>query len=204
MLTVSVITPTWQRHDFLLTRCIPSVQAQDYPNVEHVIVSDGPDPELAAKISSLEPGRHPIRFWQIPVREEIKYGTRARRYGIQRAVGDLIGYNDDDDALKPQHCRRHVEALLANPDALWSKSAMISQSPGGPVNIGMGHDPAAGSIGTPMVVHRRELLDVATWGEPGAFEDWELFSQWVDAGAKLVQIDEFTVDVWPSVYRQGQ
>ena len=40
---VSVITPTWQRADLLVNRCIPSVQAQDYPVVEHIIVSDGPD-----------------------------------------------------------------------------------------------------------------------------------------------------------------
>ena len=44
---VSVITPTWQRHALLLDRCIPSVAAQDYPNVDHVVVSDGPDPALA-------------------------------------------------------------------------------------------------------------------------------------------------------------
>lgn len=43
---VSVITPTWNRHDLLLTRCLPSVQAQDYPAVEHVIISDGPDEDL--------------------------------------------------------------------------------------------------------------------------------------------------------------
>ena len=47
MLRTSVITPTWQRHDALLQRCIPSVLAQDYPAVEHVIASDGPDDYLA-------------------------------------------------------------------------------------------------------------------------------------------------------------
>lgn len=198
---VSIITPTWQRHDFLLDRCIPSVQAQDYPEVEHVIVSDGPDPELRDKIASLEPGSHPIRFYEIPVREESRWGTRARRYGIEQARGELIGYNDDDDALKPQHCRRHVETLEANPGALWSKSAMISQSPGGPIAVGLRVPPSGGNIGTPMVVHKREILDIATWGEPSSFEDWNLFSQWINAGAPLAEIDEFTVDIWPSVYR---
>ena len=43
---VSVVTPTWQRHEWLLERCIASVQAQTYPLIEHVIVCDGPDPGL--------------------------------------------------------------------------------------------------------------------------------------------------------------
>src|SRR5262252_1881600 len=44
--SVDVVTPTWERHDVLLNRAIPSVQAQTYPNVRHIVVSDGPDMEL--------------------------------------------------------------------------------------------------------------------------------------------------------------
>ena len=197
---VSIITPTWQRHDYLLDRCIPSVQAQDYDFVDHVIVSDGPDPELRAKISSLEPGRHPIYFYEIPEREEIKFGTRARRYGIEQAKGEFIGYNDDDDALLPEHCRLHAERLMASPDAGWSISRMISQTPSGPVPIGS-IIPSLGNIGTPMVVHRREMLDVATWGDPGSFEDWDLFSQWLESEIHYVYLEDVTIHVWPSSYR---
>jgi cellulose synthase/poly-beta-1,6-N-acetylglucosamine synthase-like glycosyltransferase len=41
---VSIITPTWKRRDLLVKRALPSVAAQDYPNIEHVVVSDGPVP----------------------------------------------------------------------------------------------------------------------------------------------------------------
>jgi len=58
---VSVVTPTWQRHRILLERCIPSVQSQDYPNVQHVIVSDGPDPELASRLLTWQ-DRHPVVY----------------------------------------------------------------------------------------------------------------------------------------------
>ena len=51
---VSVITPTWLRHDWLLHRCMPSVQGQTYPHIEHIIVSDGPDPELAVLMKDLQ------------------------------------------------------------------------------------------------------------------------------------------------------
>jgi len=42
---VSVVTGTWRRHD-LLMECIQNVREQTYRPLEHVIVSDGPDPEL--------------------------------------------------------------------------------------------------------------------------------------------------------------
>ena len=42
---VSVVTGTYQRHD-LLMEAIENVRAQTYRPLEHVIVSDGPDPKL--------------------------------------------------------------------------------------------------------------------------------------------------------------
>ena len=52
---VPVVTPTWQRRDILTGWCIPSVQAQSYPDAEHIVVSDGPDPELAAVMAAQYP-----------------------------------------------------------------------------------------------------------------------------------------------------
>jgi glycosyltransferase involved in cell wall biosynthesis len=49
---VSVVTSTWRRADVLMQRCSPSVKAQSYPNVEHIIVSDRPDDELLGKLRS--------------------------------------------------------------------------------------------------------------------------------------------------------
>ena len=62
--TVSVVTPTWQRHDLLMDRCIPSVAAQDYPDVEHVICSDGPDPDLAERLAPLQADLERLRLVQ--------------------------------------------------------------------------------------------------------------------------------------------
>lgn len=200
---VSIITPTWQRHDLLLQRCMPSVQAQDYPYVEHVIVSDGPDPVLRAKVKALcsfVPRRHPVRFLEIPERaSELRYGGRARRYGIERAQGSLIGYNDDDDSLRPDHVSKLVAAIMAS-GSDWARSQMLSYDSNGAAAVIGNGPPAACNIGTPMVLHKRELLQTATWGEDTSLEDWELFGQWVAAGYACELVDEVTVDVWPSVY----
>ena len=192
---VSVITPTWQRHDFLLDRCIPSVQAQDYPHVEHLVVSDGPDPELEAAISSRFPD---IRYDELPDREGAgHWGHRGRLRALEMAKGDLITYLDDDDAYRPNHCRVLAAALEANPAAGFAYSLM---SNGGTV---IGTDPPAYcQIGTPMIMHRRGLTDWAgTWERSMPSIDWDLVERWLQAGASYVHVPVITSDVWPSAYR---
>ena len=74
---VAVITPTWQRTGLLLSRCIPSVQAQDYPRVEHIVVSDGPDPDLQGKLYSPGLSGYPnLLYWWLPSRDEKQRSAR--------------------------------------------------------------------------------------------------------------------------------
>lgn len=200
---VSIITPTWyHRHDLLLTRCIPSVDAQTYPNVEHMIISDGPDPELAEKMFPLQrAGQRSRWFLQLPEHDPAPHwGHLSRLHGIELAAGELIGYVDDDDALRPRHVELLVDALLANPEAGWAFSKMASHTSGDAVNeIGHG-PPSAGNIGTPMILHRRETLEHGTWGPSSALEDWELVNRWLRVGIGYTRVEEVTIDVWPSVY----
>lgn len=200
---VSVITPTWRRHGLLLQRAVPSVQAQGYlPWLEHLVVSDGPDPELAARLAQpwLEgwknlwyaelPGHDPAPHW----------GHLARAHGCDIAQGAYIAYLDDDDAYRPGHCHLLAKALDDNPGAGFAVSQMCSHGPHGDSVIGEGQV-AAGNLGTPMIMHRRELLDIARWDRADSFEDWHLAWAWITAGIEYVQVGAVTVDVWPSVYR---
>lgn len=200
---VTVITPTWLRHGLLLDRCIPSVQAQDHPAVEHLVISDGPDPELAAKL------RQPwlrgwTGLWSGALREHDHagkhYGHYCRAYGCEIAAGEYITYCDDDDALRPGHCRLLADALDADPDAGFAVSQMVSHGPHGDGIIGQG-PVACGNVGTPMIMHRRAVLEVATWDHAGQFEDWDLVWAWMQAGISYVRVNEPTADVWPSLYR---
>lgn len=199
----SVITPTWRRHDLLLDRCIPGVQAQDYPSVEHIVVSDGPDPELREKLGKpgMYPGRHNLWYFELPEHDGIPHwGHLARLHGIEYASGDLIAYCDDDDALYPEHCRLLAAALDAHPEAGWASSMMASHGPGGITEIGAG-SPSCGNLGTPMIMHRREILEHGTWGPASSLEDWELVNRWIHAGIGHVKVSEITSDVWPSTFR---
>jgi glycosyltransferase involved in cell wall biosynthesis len=209
---VSVVTATWNRHSLLNDRCIPSVQLQTYPKVEHVIISDGPDPELMRHFRNSMPAlgnrmdirqgrRHPLWYYQLPEHDPAPHwGTYARLMGIEMAAGDLIAYCDDDDALRPQHCELLARALEENPDAGFAVSLMGSHRPdSGMGEIGHG-EPSCGNIGTPMIVHRREILEHGTWGVPSDFEDWELTNRWLHAGIQYVQVPTVTVDAWPSLF----
>jgi hypothetical protein len=199
---VAVITPTWQRHDLLLGRCIPSVQAQVHPLTEHLVISDGLDPVLREKLRYpwLE-GWHGLWYRELPAHDpEHHYGHHARAFALEHTDADYVTYCDDDDSLQPHHCSVLAAALDAAPDAGFAVSRMISHGPGGTSVIG-GGPVAQGNVGTPMIMHRREITEVASWDHAGQFEDWDLVHAWMDAGISHVRVDAETCDAWPSLFR---
>lgn len=198
---VSVITPTWHRHDLLFARCIPSVDVQDYPLVDHIVVSDGPDGELSRRMGLFD-GKGP-RYYEVPQHDpEEHYGHHARLLGLEYAMGEYITYCDDDDSLRADHCSKMAAALDAAPDAGFAVSRMVSHHAHA-VTVGWG-PLAPGNIGSPMIMHRRWVLEHGTWGPASWKEDWELVERWLDAGVKYVNVDAETSDVWPSRFRVTQ
>lgn len=202
MSLVTVVTPTWQRHDYLFDRCLPSVQAQDHPELEHLVIGDGPDPVLRTRmITPWLDGWNRVYYGELPEHDpEPHYGHHARAYACEIAQGAYIAYCDDDDALRPSHCTLLAAALDADPGAGFAVSRMLSHGPNGSSVIGTG-PVACGNVGTPMIMHRAEILDVAGWDHGGQFEDWDLVWAWMRAGIRHVRVDEETCDVWPSAYR---
>src|SRR6266700_1905927 len=106
---VTILTPTWKRHNLLLQRCIPSVQAQVYPNREHVVVSDGPDVDLAVKLAQC-PG---VTYVEMTHHDDnVLWGSRARIAGQEMARGDFIAHLDDDNAWRPNHLYLLIDKLI--------------------------------------------------------------------------------------------
>jgi glycosyltransferase involved in cell wall biosynthesis len=205
---VSVITPTWQRPALLAARCIPSVLAQTYRPYEHIVVSDGPGDGVMAAASAVvgwyaehpdaDPDGADFVYDELAVHPPHKHwGNVARRRGLSMAKGGIIAYLDDDDAYRPEHLAVLVPVLLESGcDFVYSQmlSRMTGETLFGTPTPTMGH------IGTPMLVHHKGLLDVATWGADDAMEDWHLVKAWVDAGATYQFVAQPTVDVWPSTF----
>lgn len=202
----TVITSTWQRHGLLLNRCVPSVQSQDYRDVEHVIVSDGPDGELALKLGALcgWEGWGNVVYRELPEHPAGEHwGHYARLAALDVSRGQYVTYCDDDDALRPGHCALMAAALDAAPEAGFAVSRMTCH--GGPHESVTGWGPlACGNVGTPMIMHRREILAHGTWGPASFTEDWDLVERWLNAGVSYVNVDAETSDAWPSRYRTGE
>ena len=192
---ISVITPTWQRHDLLLDRCIPSVAAQDYPAVQHVIVSDGPDNVLAGKIVAGSCGA--VVWDALPAHDPAaRWGHWARLRGLELATGEYIAYLDDDNAFRPGHLAKLAAALDADPSAGFAYSQIMMHNGGSSYVVGV-PPPAYGQIDTSAIMHRRGLLDTATWRDEGQVTiDWDIVERWLHAGAGWAHVPEVTADYY--------
>jgi len=195
----TVITPTFRRHRELLGRCIPSVAAQAYPAVEHIVVSDGPDPELAAALAA---SGSQVRYGESD--HGGHWGHLARLKGIEMARGELIAWLDDDDAYRPDHVAVLAGALAARPDAGFAYSRMLIGAQDWNAQR-YRDDPEeccgtevyeSGAVLTSMIFHRRETLDVATWSTGTRTPDSDLVNAWAEAGIPYVSVPRVTVDMY--------
>ena len=104
---VSVIIPTYNRVNFL-AHALKSVFAQDYPNIEIIVVDDCSKDGTAEYLKAL-PNVKEILFYR-------HLGQcSARNFGLDRAKGKYIQLLDDDDALIPGILLKHVNFLEAHP-----------------------------------------------------------------------------------------
>jgi glycosyltransferase involved in cell wall biosynthesis len=192
---VSVVTPTWGRHAELTGRAIPSVQAQTYEHVEHVVVSDGPDPQLRELLDGQDvPG---LRFLELSEHDPAaRWGHWARLAGIEAAKGDLIAYLDDDNAYRENHLAVLVDVLVTTGADFAYSRMQVRGSWGDPRYVVGAKPPQYGQIDTSLIVHRRELLTVGTWEQSLPSIDWDLADRWVRGGARWAFSPETTADYY--------
>lgn len=106
---ISVIIPTFERPELLLQRGLASALAQSYPNLEVLVVMDGPDPETAAALAAIDDPR--LRPLTLP---QNSGPADARNYGVQHARGEWVAFLDDDDTWRPHKLARQLELAQAS------------------------------------------------------------------------------------------
>ena len=109
-ITVSVLTPTYNRRKFI-SLAIKMFKAQEYPQelMEWIVLDDGED-----KVGDLFEGMANVRYVALP--DGVKMPIGAKRNMLNDlAKNDLIVCLDDDDYLPPQRIRKTVHALSAIP-----------------------------------------------------------------------------------------
>ncbi|MEK0085644.1 glycosyltransferase [Benzoatithermus flavus] len=96
-----------------LEQAVRSLEAQDYPHFEVVLVDDGSDrPEALACLDRLEPAFE-RRGWRI-VRQANRYLGAARNAAAAAARGDYLLFMDDDNIADPDELSTFVKAALAS------------------------------------------------------------------------------------------
>jgi glycosyltransferase involved in cell wall biosynthesis len=93
---ISVITPVFNGAEFL-AELIDSVRAQDYPDIEHLVIDDGSTDD-GATVGVLERFPH-LRWWSRPNRGQ--YETLNE--GLREARGEIVTIiSADDRAVAPR------------------------------------------------------------------------------------------------------
>lgn len=102
---ISVIVPAYNAAKYI-EKCLDSILAQTYRNIEIIVVDDGSVDETAAILEGYALKNKNIRV----IHQKNGGVTSARLRGIAEASGEWIGFVDSDDYIEPQM----YERLLAN------------------------------------------------------------------------------------------
>ncbi len=107
---VSVIIPVKNGERFVID-ALRSIEKQNYPNIETIIVDDASTDDLKGTLGQLSGD---IRLLQ-------SYGegpAAARNVGIRNATAELIAFLDVDDLWPDDRLRLMVQALQSNPEIM--------------------------------------------------------------------------------------
>ena len=92
---ISVIIPAYNIEDYI-ERCLKSVCAQTYTNLEIIVVDDGSKDQTGKIIDRMATKDTRI----IPVHKKNAGVSAARNTGLDLATGDYIGFVDGDDIIE--------------------------------------------------------------------------------------------------------
>jgi glycosyltransferase involved in cell wall biosynthesis len=104
---VSIVTPSYNQGPFIRAT-IESVLAQDYPNLEYIIMDGGSTDETASVVRE-----YASRLTWIS--EKDRGQSHAINKGFRRARGSILSWINSDDVLLPGAVGKAVRALEENP-----------------------------------------------------------------------------------------
>jgi glycosyltransferase involved in cell wall biosynthesis len=113
---VSIVIPTHKR-PALLQETIESSLAQDYKDLEIIVVDDAGEPPVASLALRAAQQRPGVRYVDRTAHLPGGGGQQARNLGRKLAQGQYILFLDDDDLLSPTCISRRVERLRDDGEA---------------------------------------------------------------------------------------
>jgi hypothetical protein len=204
---VSVVIPTYDRGELLVSRAIPSVLAQTYPTWEIVIVGDAAPEETGRMIAELGDAR--ISYHNLAMRgpypEDARdlwhvAGIPPRNAAVAAAKGRWIAPLDDDDAFHPEHIATLLKAARAQRSEVAYGLLRCLMHDGTTFNLGS-FPPEYGQWGWQGALFHADLrffemeLADALFSSPG---DWSLCRRMMRAGVRFAMVDEVVADHYES------
>lgn len=104
---ISVVIPCYNGENFI-EKCIKSISAQTYNNLEIIIVNDGSTDNTETIIRNFSDNR--IKY----IYQKNAGEAAARNTGIETATGEYIGFVDSDDYIEPEMYEKLFNALYFN------------------------------------------------------------------------------------------
>jgi hypothetical protein len=206
-----VVTGTYQRHELLL-EAIENVRQQTYRPLEHVIVADGPDPELRDLILSQREDREscshevypynsdvPIRFAELGFWSSGLFtdSVSAAPFMVAQllARGEYqITMSDDERFLDSESIAKLVDNLEAyDADFAYSKAEITFLDAPGRKNVIGCNPPRCGQI--TQFLYRRDALDKGMLFRThvGSGTDWDSVARTMASGSRWVYVPEILV-----------
>lgn len=202
---VSVITATRSRHREI-EEAVRQVRAQTYRPLEHIIVSDGPDPVLRRTMRD-EIGNGDLLGVPIIFQEtgQVWSDVFIKSDGAAAfQVAQLLGHGpwqmwfSDDEKMDPNHILWLMELIeetnsdFAYSKALWYTNTADLSLPRLRMEIG-GPKPTAATITN--CVYSTALLDYGKFEtHRGRGTDWVQVETWLKAGARYAFLDRLTFE----------
>lgn len=107
---VSIIIPAYQE-ELRIERCLKSILASTYPNLELIIVNDGSTDNTEKVVEDFRK-KNPSQAALLKLVTVPRGGAaRARNYGLRLAKGEYIGFVDADDMIHPEMIEKLADSL---------------------------------------------------------------------------------------------
>lgn len=191
---VSVVVPSYNRCS-LLSRCIENLQEQSYRNMEIIVVNDGSQDNTEAVMKKYE-GTN-IRYYRYTPNRGACY---ARNYGVRKAKGEYIAFQDSDDLWEPEKLKEQVICLTdRNVDVVFCGMCRVNSTQGKKTYyprkaLEENRDAflqllEQNRISTQTVLAKRTVFDKVEFDPTmRRFQDWDLALQIAKVGYKIAYI----------------
>ncbi len=105
---ISVIIPTYNREK-LISKSVKSVLNQSYENIELIVVDDESTDNTEKVLKQIKDKR--LKYIKL---KKNSGACHARNYGIKKATGDYIAFQDSDDIYRKDKLKLQLENLIKN------------------------------------------------------------------------------------------